>query len=145
VEPWRTLREVYPVLRWRWTRSLTRFHMRFSEFRVLERCARTPSKAAEIARAIGITPAGATDLIHRLERQHLVARVRHPSDRRAVLIRLTPTGRRRYRAVQDSARALVEELHGSMTPKERRALTVGLAGLARALRTKPVRPARGSA
>lgn len=140
-EPWRSFRDVYPILRRRWTGLLARFDMPFSEFRVLERCARAPAMASEIAQAIGITPAGATDLIHRLEKRHLVARVRHPVDRRAVLIRLTSAGARRHRAVKATARAFVRELNAAMTPDELRALTVGLAGLTRVLRLGARRPA----
>jgi len=130
------------VLRQRWVDLLERYGMPFSEYRVLERCARAPAMASEIALAAGVTPAGATDLIHRLVRRRLVTRVRHPVDRRAVLIRLTETGKRRRREVRASASALVRELNGAMTPSERRALSVGLAGLSRALRGAARRPTR---
>jgi DNA-binding MarR family transcriptional regulator len=141
-EPWRTLRDVYPVLRQRWSDLLANYGMPFSEYRVLERCARAPAMASEIALAVGLTPAGATDLIRRLERRHLVARVRHPDDRRAVLIRLTGAGKRRRREVRAGASALVRELNAAMTPAERRALAAGLAGLSRALRGEAGRRTR---
>jgi DNA-binding MarR family transcriptional regulator len=47
---------------------------------------------AELARAIGVRSSSATLLADRLETARLVARNSHPTDRRAVVLRATPTG-----------------------------------------------------
>jgi DNA-binding MarR family transcriptional regulator len=51
---------------------------------------RGPLTAGEIARHTGLATASVTSLIDRLEKKHLVRRLRDGEDRRRVLVRLTP-------------------------------------------------------
>lgn len=46
-----------------------------------------------LARALGVTPYAVTKIVDGLERDDLVARSPHPTDRRATLLGLTPRGR----------------------------------------------------
>lgn len=121
------------MFRERWSVLLERFDLPYSEFLLLDRCARSPAMASELAQAIGVTPAGITDILDRLERRHLVLRVAHPTDRRAVLVRLTPAGERVYREARTTLRTVVRELEERMTPGELQALSSGLAALTKAL------------
>src|SRR6202140_4649364 len=52
---------------------------------------RTP---AELLRAFGIQPSTLTGVLDRLEARRLIRRSRHPTDRRSVLLVLTPAGHR---------------------------------------------------
>jgi DNA-binding MarR family transcriptional regulator len=92
------------------------------------------ARASDIAEAIGLTAAGATDLIDRLETRHLVQRTAHPTDRRVVLVDLTRSGERLFREAQLSQRAMLRRLTAAMTDEEQRALLEGLTALARAVR-----------
>jgi len=47
---------------------------------------------SELARELGLTSSAATALVDRLERHDVAERVRHPSDRRRTIIRLTARG-----------------------------------------------------
>jgi DNA-binding MarR family transcriptional regulator len=47
---------------------------------------------SELARELHLTSSAATALVDRLERRGVAERVRHPSDRRRTIIRLTPRG-----------------------------------------------------
>lgn len=136
-EPWHSLRSAYHSLRQRWAAALAGFDLSVSEYVVLDLCTRGPAKASEVARAIGVTPAGATDVIDRLERRHLVRRVADPDDRRAVRVLLTPLGGRSYRETKTAVRTMLHALGEAMTDTERRALTVGLTALVRALPRGP--------
>lgn len=136
-EPWRSLRSAYHSLRQRWAAVLAQFDLSVSEYVVLDVCARGSAKASDVARAIGITPAGGTDAIDRLEARRLVRRVADPNDRRAVLVSLTSTGRRRYGETKTAVRAILNDLDSAMTAEERRALAVGLTALVRALPRGP--------
>ena len=49
--------------------------------------------------AVGTRPATLTGILDRLERRGLITRGTNPRDRRAVLIELTPTGRRSARTI----------------------------------------------
>lgn len=68
----------------------------------------TPSElAARIL--VPVTTATMTGVLDTLERRGLVARGPHPTDRRRVLVRLTPAGA----ALLDSVRPAIDELHGA--------------------------------
>ena len=112
---------------------LGRFDVSVSEFAVLDLCARAPAKASQIAREVGVTPAGATDVIDRLEERRLVRRVADPTDRRAVLVALTALGLRRNRETRTAVSSMLREVDRAMTPAERRALALGIAALLRTL------------
>lgn len=132
-EPWRSLRAAYRALRARWGAILSGFELSVSEFETLGLCIRGPARATELARATGLTPAGTTDVIDRLERRRFVRRATDPGDRRAVLVRLTPAGARQHRAARSALRDVLSEVDRSLTPSERTALARGLAALVRAL------------
>jgi len=137
--PWQALREANILLREWGGRELQQFNLTFSDFAVLEVCARGPAKASDVGRTIGVTAAGATDVIDRLESRGLVRRVPDERDRRVVLIRVTPTGERLRAQASSVKEGIVRYLSATMTVSERRALTDGLQALVRALRNAPGR------
>lgn len=136
-EPWPSLREAYLAFRRRWAELLSPCDLSLSEFGVLELCSRGPAKASAVAQAIGITPAGATDLIDRLEKRRFVRRVAHPTDRRAVLVTLTETGERLHREAKAARLAVLHDVDHALTDSERRALILGLTALLRAMPREP--------
>jgi DNA-binding MarR family transcriptional regulator len=132
-EPWPSLIDCYHALRRRKTAVLAEHGLSVLEFQVLDLCGRAPARASEVAHEVGLTPAGATDLIDRLESRGLVARLADPADRRAVLVRVTPNGERVHRSARTTHRQIFVELHQRLTPAELRALSEGLAALRGAL------------
>jgi DNA-binding MarR family transcriptional regulator len=90
---------------------------------VLVRIAREPdSGPGDIARFLGLPATTLSSAVDRLVRRGLIARERHPADRRAVTLALTPAGRARV----DALLAGYEQLHRAMleplTAEERRQL-----------------------
>lgn len=79
-----------------------------------------PQPQAEVARRLMVTAPVVTRLASTLADTGLVERKTDPKDRRAVLLALTPTGRRRARAMR---RDLLEAAHDLLAPipEERRA------------------------
>ena len=75
--------------------------LNFARTRVLRRIARKPLTMGEIATTLGIDRPNATVLIDDLERQGLVRRTPHPTDRRAKLVEPTATGKRLAKRAQD--------------------------------------------
>lgn len=134
---WQVLREANLLLRERWNRRLDRHGLSFSEYVALDLSHRLRSKASDVARYIGISAAGATDLLDRLEARKLIRRVPDPVDRRAVMIRLTPAGERLLVQCHAEKDAELEFLDAAMTPRERAALAEGVAALRRAVRSAP--------
>jgi DNA-binding MarR family transcriptional regulator len=128
-----SLRKTYLALRGEGARLLTRLRLSHSEYVALEVCARRSAHASDIAEAIGITSAGATNLIDRLERRRLVHRREDSHDRRVVLVELTLAGEQLFRQAQLAYRAMLHHLGKMMSDRERGALLEGLAALDRAL------------
>jgi DNA-binding MarR family transcriptional regulator len=60
---------------------------------LLLHASRRPARPNELAAELGTDTAGTTRLLDRLEAKGLLTRSRHPDDRRAIVIELTPAGR----------------------------------------------------
>lgn len=73
----------------------------------------------EIADRLGVHRGVMVGLIDDLESQELVVRRRHPSDRRANALHLTPAGRRQLGRVRKVAGRLDAELLAPLDPDER--------------------------
>jgi DNA-binding MarR family transcriptional regulator len=112
---------------------LRQLGLSLSEYAALRLCAEAPSMLSTIADVAGVTSAGATDIVDRLEARRLVRRVSDPSDRRAVRVSLTPAGRRLFREAQSAQRTMFRELSRSLSPSDREALVTGLSSLIRSL------------
>jgi DNA-binding MarR family transcriptional regulator len=132
--PWQNLREANFLLRSRWGQELGRFDLSVSEFVVLDLCDRGSARPSDVARAVGLTAAGATDALDRLEARRLVRRAADAKDRRAVQVLLTPSGRRLLKRARSAKDATLRYLDQTMSHEERRALAHGLQALTRALR-----------
>jgi DNA-binding MarR family transcriptional regulator len=77
---------------------------------------RTPS---ELAERLQITTASVTELVDRLQRNGLVARIPHPTDRRKLLVTLTPDGERKSGLLQDRFAEVMSECTIDLTLSER--------------------------
>ncbi len=104
-----------------------------SEAGALKLAAGSPVRPSEVAERLGVTASAATQLVDRLERRGLLRRTRDPEDRRAVVLVLTPSGRRLFRATAREVRAMLDGVAEEMSPDGRRALVRGAAELHRAL------------
>ncbi|MEJ3748424.1 MarR family transcriptional regulator [Actinomycetes bacterium KLBMP 9797] len=85
-----------------------------------------PLTQRQIADLLRVTPRNVTTLIDALERTGFVARTDHASDRRAVLIRLTPQGEAAAARMESEADALAQELFGDLSPTELATVTRAL-------------------
>ena len=112
------------LLKQAWYFSLTQVNDAVSEHGVstaqigmLRQLATEPGlSGADLARRLLISPQGVQLALKELERRGLVERSRSPSDRRGVIVRLTPDGARTVDAAMadllDRERALLAELDG---------------------------------
>ena len=135
-ETWAYLRTAYHELRRRRMQFLRELGLSWSEYHVVQACAGAPAKPSEIAESVGLTPAGVTDVLDRLEQRRLVRRASHPKDRRAVLVELTRAGERLYGETRSALQTEARELSGALTPEEREALITGLGALLRLVRAR---------
>ena len=86
---------------------------------------------AAIGQQLGLTPSTMTGLVDRLEEQGFLRRERHPSDRRATVLRLTRKGETAYRREIDFYRALVDETLSALGDDAKRLVLDALTHLGR--------------
>ena len=76
-----------------------------------------------LSRALRVTPRNVTGLIDALEREGLVARTPHPTDRRSTLVSLTESGPRLAETLQREQDAFAETLFAGADPAELQSVT----------------------
>ena len=87
----------------------------------------------ELGRLLGLETSTVSRLAAALERRGWIVRQREPSNRRVYRLELNDDGRAVADRLGEDLRAHHQQLLGALTPIEREALTVGLAGLVRVI------------
>lgn len=93
----------------------------------------SPLRMKELAAKMGVTTGTLTVNVDRLEKQSLVARIPHETDRRSILVALTPAGEELFREHHDHHLHLTRELQAALTPEETAQFASILAKLTQAL------------
>jgi DNA-binding MarR family transcriptional regulator len=73
---------------------------------------------SEIARRVGVTKGNLTSLIDSLEKQTLLVRTQHETDRRVVLLKLTTKGRKLLQQILPIHYQRIKHLHKFMKPSD---------------------------
>ena len=108
-----------------------------SRFDLLEQLAREDGQTlASLSRRMLVTAGNLTGLVDRAERDGLVVRRSHASDRRATRVFLTDEGRSRYRGALSLHNGHVERIFGCLSRKDQRTLADMLGTLRTSLREK---------
>jgi DNA-binding MarR family transcriptional regulator len=106
----------------RWRRTLIGDASSYARMRLLCELHRDgPQRMADLASALDVTPRNVTTLVDGLERDGIVQRRPHPTDRRATVIELTDSA---HDAVERSMEhdAAIGELFESLAPADRASL-----------------------
>ena len=85
---------------------------------------------SELGQLVGSPPTTVTSVLDRLERRGHVSRNRHPTDRRALVVELTPSGRRAAASVRRAITRLEQQLLGGLDATSIDGLRAGLDALA---------------
>lgn len=93
----------------------------------------SPLRMKELAAKMGVTTGTLTVNVDRLEKQGLVARIPHETDRRSILVALTPAGEELFREHHDHHLHLTRELQAALSPEETEQFASILAKLTQAL------------
>ena len=91
---------------------------RFLTLIVMHRTPDIPANPSDLAAKVGVKPASMTGLLDGLEREGLVERVPHPSDRRKVNVRLGAKGKARLDAILPGYYAHIASLTTDLTTQE---------------------------
>jgi DNA-binding MarR family transcriptional regulator len=124
-------REVDGMLKREFGSSLPRFDVLAQLHR-----AEAGLRMGELSERLLTTNGNVTWLVAALEREGLVRRRTAPDDRRAVVVRLTPVGRRRFDAMARTHEGLIVRLLGALAPGERAAMQAALGRIKQHLRTQ---------
>lgn len=81
-----------------------------------------PRIMSGLSEELGVTRRNVTALVDALEREGLVSRSPHPTDRRATVIGLTGSGERKARSTHEIYRQLVSELFETLSERDQREL-----------------------
>ncbi len=84
--------------------------------------AQKPLSFSQLAEALYTSRSNLTQLVDRMESDHLVRRVPNPDDRRSVLVELTPDGQKRTKEARCAHNQSVRELLSVLTEAEQNAL-----------------------
>lgn len=83
----------------------------------------------ELSQRMMVTGGNVTGITDQLEKEGLVVRAPHPTDRRAFFVRLTPTGRRLFRRMASTHERWVVELFDGWSTAEKEQVHEALASL----------------
>ncbi|MFT4265913.1 MAG: MarR family transcriptional regulator [Xenophilus sp.] len=90
-----------------------------TEFRVLSAALRKgPLSMHDLAQWTAYERTRLTHILHGLEARGLVERTGSASDRRSVLVRITPAGRRLFERAKKTVDAITDEVMSDSTPEE---------------------------
>ena len=84
-----------------------------------------------LRQSLRLTPSTLTSLADRLERDGYLERRRHPTDRRTVMLALTPVGEHAFRAEKEFYRHLIDDSLESLDGEARSHVLSALAALSR--------------
>jgi DNA-binding MarR family transcriptional regulator len=99
-----------------------------------------PLRMRDLGDALNVAPRTVTSLVDALEREGLVARVRHPTDRRAYLLALTGLGRTVHTRAEEIDRAALATATSGLNAPQRAQLLDLLAVLHASVPDAPPAP-----
>ncbi|SLF47491.1 MarR family winged helix-turn-helix transcriptional regulator [Mycobacteroides abscessus] len=94
--------------------------------------AQGPLNISAVAGGLGVNPSNASRTCDRLVRARLLDRQETPSDRRNMTLSLTQRGQEFVDAITEYRRDAIEEVLGTMTPSDLRAVITALSKFAQA-------------
>src|SRR5215216_1882138 len=96
-----------------------------------------PRRMLDLGGELGVTARNVTGLVDALQRDGLVERLLHPTDRRAILVRLTPAGKHLSGELLAEQRAALAELLAELPEADQRNLMQALESLRAVLARHP--------
>ena len=106
--------------------NFAKYGLNVGEFEVLAALTRNPDEQLspkELQKKILISSGGLSNIVNRLESKELISRAQDPSDRRGVIVSLTPAGKELALKVVRTHVAIEADLADGLSEQEREQLT----------------------
>jgi DNA-binding MarR family transcriptional regulator len=103
------------------TRDEPRLTLR--QFRILQRLAQRPHRSGELASSTGVSAATMSVAVSALETSSWIERQVDPGDRRAAIVRITPSGQLAFTAARQHLRELLITVSADLDDEDAHALT----------------------
>lgn len=102
------------------SRLQERFEMTLPRFDLMAQLERVPTglRMSELSERMMVTGGNVTGVTDALERERLVVREADPQDRRALRVRLTPAGRRAFRAMAEEHERWIIDMFGGLPSRD---------------------------
>ncbi|APA98324.1 MarR family winged helix-turn-helix transcriptional regulator [Nocardia seriolae] len=114
---------------------LVEFNLTTSQYATLMMTQREPGMSvSDIARQVGSTRQAANEMLATLEKDGIIERRPHPTDRRTHQVYVTDAGRDLYERAHAAVSRREAELESAFTPAQRTAIREWLTGMAEACR-----------
>lgn len=97
-----------------------------SDLRILDALSRHDGElsAGSLAGQVGLSRPALSAALNRLEERGLIQRQMHPSDRRSVVVAISPAARKRLSGLFTTVREQIREVLAALNPEELRLVTV---------------------
>ncbi|WP_330334262.1 MarR family transcriptional regulator [Streptomyces sp. NBC_00536] len=118
--------------------ELAEFGLTSPRFATLMMIATSPGlSAAQVARSCGSTRQAANEMLTALEREGLITRSPHATDRRTHQLHITPLGTKRYEEALPAVLRREAALEEGLTPEQREAARTWMSAVTAASRQPP--------
>lgn len=123
-------------------RLRSRFGISLARFDLMAQLERSPDgvRMGDLSRRLMVTGGNVTQLVRELVREGAVERTPEPDNRRAVVIRLTPRGRRHFAVLARAHEQWIADLFDGLSRLEKAQLQAILGRHKRLLATRPAGP-----
>ncbi|MFE9634689.1 MarR family winged helix-turn-helix transcriptional regulator [Streptomyces sp. NPDC006463] len=113
--------------------ELEEFGLTVPQFATLMMVRTSPGMSvAQLARSVGSTRQAANEMLAALERDGLITRSPHPTDRRTHQLHLTDAGSTRYEEALPAVLRREAQLEEGLTPEQREAALIWMSGVSTA-------------
>lgn len=138
---WTTLQKTSFLLRGQMRPVIAQWDLTGPQWRVLRKLAEAGPEgltAGQVCGHLGVTGGNMTGIMDKLEAAGLVRRDPHPEDRRALLLKLTPSGEALYGEIKPAYEARVAEVLSLLTDDEKLEMLESLERLAQLAGSEPL-------
>ncbi len=132
------LRAAYMAMHRRSEQAFAKYGVTADQFVLMATLARGDALTQrELAKRMPSDPSTVRAMLVLLEKQGFIERMPHPDDSRALQVRLTSAGKRKFRQLWNAGESIRQQMYGSLSDKEIQSLIRALQSITETLQAVP--------